>query len=249
MSGHSKWHNIKIRKSKVDAQKGKLFTKYTREIIMAAKDGGGNPDTNNSLKKAIEKAKEVNMPSDNIKRAIQRGTGELPGVSYESQNYEGYGTAGVAILVETLTDNKQRTVADIRYIFSKYGGSMGETGCVGWIFERKGQIIIEKEKITEEELLALALESGAEDVQDEGDSFSVITSPEDFENVKKVLEEKNLELASAEITRLPKNTIKVDRKHASSVLKLVESLEENDDVQNVYANFDIDEKILNEISR
>lgn len=249
MSGHSKWHNIKIRKAKVDAQKGKLFSKITREIIMAARNGGGNIETNYALKKAVEKAKEVNMPSENIKKAIMRGTGELPGVNYEYSIYEGYGPAGVAIMLETLTDNKQRTVAEIRHIFAKHGSSLGDPGCVSWIFHKKGIIIVDKETIDEDTIISLALEAGAEDVKTEENSYEITTSVQDFEKVKNFLISNNVKISSAEITMVPSTTVKVEGEAAEKVLKLMEALEEHDDVQQVYANFDIPEKIMEEITK
>jgi YebC/PmpR family DNA-binding regulatory protein len=249
VSGHSKWHNIKIRKQKVDAQKGKIFSKITREIIVAARTGGGNIETNYALRKAVEKAKEVNMPLENIKKAIMRGTGELPGVNYEHSIYEGYGPAGVAIMLETLTDNKQRTVAEIRHIFAKHGSSLGDPGCVSWIFQKKGMIIVDKKDIDEDTILSLALEAGAEDVKTEENSYEITTSVQDFEKVKNFFLSKNVKISSAEITMIPSTTVKVEGEAAAKVLKLMEALEEHEDVQQVYANFDIPEKVMEEIAK
>lgn len=242
MSGHSKWRNIKIRKQKMDKLRGSTFTRATREIITAAREGGENPDTNLRLKKAIEKAKEVNMPQDNIKRAVMRGVGKLEGVSYEEFTLEGYGPDGVAIMLEVLTDNKQRALPEVRHIFSKSGGSLGEGGCVSWMFKKNGIIVVDKNTVDEETLMDIALEAGAQDIQTEENSYEVITSPEDLERVKSYLAEKKINISSAEITFSPTTTVKLEGEKAQRILKLVEALDELDDVQNVYANFDIPEK-------
>ncbi|UCC78954.1 MAG: YebC/PmpR family DNA-binding transcriptional regulator [Candidatus Zixiibacteriota bacterium] len=248
MSGHSKWSTIKRKKGKLDAQRGKIFTKHIREITVAAREGGGDPDLNPRLRTAVAAAKAANMPSDNIKRAIQKGTGELEGVKYESTNYEGYGPGGVAILVEVLTDNKNRTIADVRHIFSKHNGSIGEVGCVGWMFNRKGYIVVDKERIGEDELIEKALEAGAEDIQTSDDVYEIYTEFAELENVRSALESAGLEMTSAESTMIPQNTIKLEGKQAEQMLKLYEGLEDLDDVAHVYANFDIDEAIMEEMT-
>lgn len=247
MAGHSKWANVKHRKARADAQKGKIFTKLAREIIVAAREGGADINTNFSLRLAVQKAKENNMPNENIQRAIQKGAGELEGESYEHANYEGYAPGGVAVYLEALTDNRNRTVAEIRHIFSKHGGNLGESGCVAWMFVRKGFILVKKEdaKLEEDDLLMLALEAGAEDVKAEEDSYTITCPPEDFEEVKGNLQEQGLVISIAEVTRLPQNTVAVDDPDmASRVIKLMESLEDLDDVQNVYANFDIPDELF-----
>jgi len=240
MSGHSKWHNIRLRKGKQDAERGKLFTRIAKEIIVAAKNGGGNPDSNLRLRMAIQTARQNSMPADNIKRAIQRGTGEIEGASYEELTYEGYGPGGVAILVECLTDNRQRTVADVRSIFSKNGGRLGESGSVGYLFTPKGLIVIEPGATTEDRLMELAIEAGAEDVQPTEDGgFEVTTAPEDLAAVRDALDQAGIAYASAELTMIPATTVALSGKEAGQVLRLVERLEDHDDVQNVHANFDI----------
>ncbi len=246
MAGHSKWAQIKHKKAVVDAKRGKVFSKISKEISVAARLGGGNPDMNPRLRLAIEKAKGVNMPSDNIKRAIQKGTGELPGVSYEESYYEGYGPGGVALLVEVLTDNKNRTVGEIRHIMTKHGGNMGESGCVAWMFDKKGYILVAKDTTDEDTLMTLALDAGAEDFKNEADeeNFEIITAPEDLNSVKDYLEEKDIPVNMAEITRIPQNYVQLDDKHAEKMLKLMDALEDHDDVQNVYANFDIPDEVM-----
>ena len=247
MSGHSKWHNIRLRKGAQDARKGKVFTKLAREIIVAAKEGGGNPDTNSRLRLAIEKAREASMPVDNIKRAIQRGTGEGDdAANYQEMVYEGYAPGGTAVMVSVLTDNKNRTVSDLRSIFSRNGGSLGETGCVGWMFDQKGRITIEKSQVEEDTLLEVALEAGAEDVRSEADSdtYEVITAPEAFGPVRAAIEEHGLKPSVAEVTMLPQTTVSLEGKEAEQVLRLMEMLDDHDDVQQVYANFDIAENEL-----
>lgn len=242
MSGHSKWHSIKHKKAAADAKRGKIFTRYIKEITIAARLGGGDPESNPRLRQAIEGAKSVNMPSDNIKKAILRGTGELDGVNYEAVTYEGYGPGGVAILVEVLTDNKNRTVAEVRHVFSKYNGNLGEKGCVGWMFSRKGLIVIPKGILEEDQLLEIALEAGAEDLKTEEDNYEIITSVEEFDKVLKAVKEKNLKIESAEITMIPSSFVKLEDKQAEQMLRLFEKIEDLDDVQNVWANFDISEE-------
>lgn len=247
MAGHSKWANVKRRKARVDAQKGKIFTKLAREIIVAAREGGDDIDTNFRLRLAVQKARENNMPNDNIQRAIQRGAGGLEGESYDRVNYEGYAAGGVAVLLEALTDNRNRTVAEIRYLFSRHGGSLGESGCVSWMFKRKGLVIIKKEglPVSEDDLMLIALEAGADDLQEEDDIYSVITPPELFEEVKERLQDQNIAVESAEITMLPQNTVEIDNpEEAKRILDLMEALEDNDDVQNVYANYEIPDALM-----
>ncbi len=246
MSGHSKWATTKHKKGAADAKRGKVFTKITKELTVAAKLGGGNPDGNPRLRTAVEKAKEANMPQDNIKRAIQKGTGELPGVSYEEITYEGYGPGGVALLIECLTDNKNRSVSEVRHALSKLNGSMGESGCVSWMFHQKGYIVVDKQNVGEDELMSLALDSGAEDVLSDPDepNYEIITAPNDFENVKKALADKGIKMEVAELTRLPQTYVKLEGKEAEQMVRLMEALEDLDDTQNVYANFDIPDEAL-----
>ncbi len=249
MSGHSKWSTIKHKKAAQDAKRGKIFTKLIREITVAARMGGGDPSSNPRLRAAIAAAKTANMPKNNIERAIKKGTGELEGVNYEEVVYEGYGPGGVAVMVEAITDNRQRTVAEVRHIFSKRGGSLGEPGSVAWMFKKKGLIVVEKDKIDEETLLELALEAGADDVKEQETEWEVITEPGSFEQVKTALEQKDVPIISAEVTMVPQNTIKVDdEQKASQLLKLMEALEDNDDIQHVYANFDIPDQILEKVA-
>jgi YebC/PmpR family DNA-binding regulatory protein len=249
MSGHSKWSTIKRRKGATDARRGKIFSKLIKEITVAARMGGGDPNANPRLRTAVAAAKTENMPKDNIERAIKKGTGAIEGVAYEEVYYEGYGPGGAAVLVESLTDNKKRTVADIRHIFSKSGGGLGEAGCVAWMFDKKGLIVFEKHTLDEETLMEALLEVGAEDMRDEESTYEVITAPEDFEAVKKALDQKNLKYFLAEITMVPKSTVKLEDKEAEQMLRLMDSLEDSDDVQKVYANFDISDKTLEEIGR
>lgn len=245
MSGHSKWHNIRLRKGAQDARKGKIFTKLAREIIVAAKEGGGNPETNSRLRLAIEKAREASMPVENIRRAIQRGTGEgEDAANYQEMVYEGYAPGGTAIMVSVLTDNKNRTVADLRSIFSRNGGSLGESGCVGWMFDQKGLISVDKSQIDEDTLLEVALEAGAEDVRTDSDTFDVITAPENFTPVREAIVGRGIQPTVAEITMLPRTTVSLAGKEAEQVLRLMDMLDDHDDVQQVYANFDIAEKDL-----
>jgi YebC/PmpR family DNA-binding regulatory protein len=244
MSGHSKWHNIRLKKGKMDAERGKTFTKLAREIIVAAKAGGGNPDANVRLRMAIQKARESSMPADNIKRAIQRGNGELEGANYDELTYEGYGPGGVAVLVEVLTDNRNRTVAEIRNQFSKNGGSLGEQGCVAWIFDPKGLISVPKDGVDEETVMMAALEAGADDVRVEDETFDVVTAPEELPAVRQAIEAAGLKYTLAEVTMLPKTTVRIEGKEAQQTLRLMDGLEDHDDVQHVYANFDIPESVL-----
>jgi YebC/PmpR family DNA-binding regulatory protein len=248
MSGHSKWAGIKHKKSKVDAQRGRLFTRLIREITVTARLGGGDPAGNPRLRDAIDKAKAGNMPQDNIIRAIKKGTGELEGVNYEDCLYEGYGPQGVAVLLEAVTDNRNRTTAEIRKIFSRFGGNLGEVGCVGWMFDKKGLIQVTAEGVDEERLLAVALEAGAEDVRTEEQTFEVVTAPKDFDGVKTALEQGSFPIEQAEVTMVPQSTVRIEGKTAEQVLRLMDELEEHDDVQHVYANFDIPEKIMAALS-
>ena len=249
MSGHSKWSTIKRKKGKADAERGRIFTRHAKEIAIAAREGGGNPEMNPRLRTAIAAAKQDNLPQDNIKRAIQKGTGELPGVTYESATYEGYGPGGSALFLEVMTDNKNRVVAEIRHLLTKYGGNLGENGCVAWMFENKGVITIDTDKVDENTLMEVALEAGAEDIRTEGDVWEVITEPSDLDNVRQALENKNIEMASAEVTMLPQNTVKLESEsEAQSMLKLMDALEDNDDIQKVYANFDIDEQLMEKVA-
>jgi YebC/PmpR family DNA-binding regulatory protein len=243
MSGHSKWATIKRAKGAKDAARGKLFGRIIKEITIAARDGGGDPDGNPRLRLAIDKAKGSNMPQDNIKRAIQRGTGELEGMSFDEITYEGYGPGGVAFIVETITDNKNRTVAEIRHMFSKNNGNLAENGAVSWKFSRKGVITIPK-KYAEDDLMMIALDAGAEDMTTEDDSFEIVCDPTGFEAVRAALESNGIEITEAEVQMVPQNTTKVEGKDAEGVLRLLEVLEEHDDVQNVYADFDIDADVM-----
>ena len=243
MSGHSRWAGIKHKKAAIDAQRGKIFTKLIREITVAVKHGGENPEANPRLRKAIEEARGYNMPADNIKRAMQRGTGELPGVTYEECIYEGYGPGGVAVMVKVLTDNKNRITSELRKIFSRNGGSLGEAGCVNWMFSPKGLVSISKKRIGEEDLMTLALEAGAEDIQiDDENFYQIITSPADLERVKKSIEKIGIE--KSEITMVPQTYIKLNGEMAEQMLRLMNELDDNEDVQQVYANFDIPDEVL-----
>jgi YebC/PmpR family DNA-binding regulatory protein len=242
MSGHSKWHSIKHKKAAVDAKRGKLFTKIIRELSIAARTGGGEPEMNPRLRKAITDAKAVNMPADNIKRAIMKGTGQLEGASIEEVNYEGYGPGGVAIYVEALSDNKNRTVSEVRHIFTKNGGRIGESGCVAWMFKRRGYIIVEQANASEEKLLDIALSNGAEDLREDGSNFEILTAPENFEAVVEALKKNNIEMASAEIGYIPQTYVKLEGKQAQQQLRLMEELEDHEDIQHVWANFDVDEE-------
>ena len=247
MSGHSKWSSIKHKKAATDAKRGKIFTKLIKEITVAARMGGGDIDANPRLRAAVLAAKSENMPKDNIERAIKKGTGELEGVSYEESIYEGYGPGGTAILLDVLTDNKNRTVAEIRHILSKNNGNLGEAGCVAWIFDKKGLITVKAENISEDDLMELALEAGADDMRLEDDIYEIVTQPVAYEEVKKALAEQQIETESTELTMIPKNTVKVSEKEAEQLLKLMDLLEDHDDVNNVYSNFDIEPDILEKI--
>jgi YebC/PmpR family DNA-binding regulatory protein len=244
MSGHSKWSSIKHKKGAADAKRGRIFTKLIKEITVAARMGGGDADGNPRLRSAVLAAKAENMPKDNIERAIKKGTGELEGVSYDEIMYEGYGPGGVAMLVECLTDNKNRTVAEVKYIFDRHGGSLGSPGCVAWIFENKGIITFDGSGITEEKLMESALEAGAEDVSESDGEFEVITSPTDFETVKKAFDDKKMAYKQAELTKIPKNTVKLEGKKAEQMLNIMEAFEDSDDVNHVYANFDIPDEVM-----
>lgn len=248
MSGHSKWASIKHKKAATDAKRGKVFTQYIKEITIAAKAGGGDPESNPRLRHAIDGAKSVNMPNDNIKKAIERGTGELDGVNYEEITYEGYGPGGVAIIVECMTDNKNRTVAEVRYTFGKYNGNLGESGCVGWMFSKKGIIIVGKDKTAEDDLMEIVLENGAEDMKEEDDGYVVFTTVEDFHKVAEAIKNGNIEADSAELSMIPSTYIKLEGKKAAQMLKLIDKLEDLDDIQNVWANFDIDPELIEEYS-
>ncbi|MBP1721634.1 MAG: hypothetical protein H6Q45_246 [Deltaproteobacteria bacterium] len=248
MSGHSKWSSIKHKKGAADAKRGKIFTKLIREIMVAAKEGGGDPVGNARLRNAILAAKAENMPKDNITRAIKKGTGELEGANYEETLCEGYGPSGVAILVDILTDNKNRTMAEVRHAFTRCNGNIGSTGCVAWMFDKKGLFSFEKGKVDEEKLMEVALDAGAQDINDEESTIEVLTDPKDFEKVKEALDKHELTYAFAKITMIPQNTVKLNEKEAEQNLKLVETLEDLDDVQNVHANFDIPDEILEKIS-
>jgi YebC/PmpR family DNA-binding regulatory protein len=242
MSGHSKWHTIKHKKGALDAKRGKIFTKLIKEVTVAARTGGtGDVDANARLRKAVTDAKAQNMPNDTIDRAIKRGTGELEGVNYDEITYEGYGIGGVAVLIETMTDNRNRTVAELRHLFSKNGGNLGEAGSVAWMFDRKGQIIVSKDAKGEDELLEIALEAGADDMEGSDDVFEIYTSQESFDGVHESLKKAGIEPLSAEISMIPQNYIKLEGDEAKKMLKLYDALDDNDDVQNVFANFDIDE--------
>jgi len=249
MSGHSKWHSIRHKKGATDAKRGKIFSRLNKELMVAARMGGGDPSANPRLRQAIASAKAENMPKDNIERAIQKGTGELEGVSYEETVYEGYAPGGVAILVEVMTDNKNRAAADVRYIFSKGGGSLGEAGCVAWMFDKKGLIVFDQDQVDEDEVLEVALEAGADDVVTTEDQYEVHTELAAFESVKQAFDGRELLYTMAEITMMPQNTVKVDDEaQAAQVLKLMDAIEDADDVQKVYANFDIPDEILQRIT-
>lgn len=247
MSGHSKWANIKHRKGRQDAQRAKIFTKLGKEIIVAAKKGGGDPDINPGLKVVIQKARAANMPMDNITRVIQKATGELAGVTYEEMTYEGYGPGGAAVILDILTDNRNRTAGDIRHLFSKFGGNLGESGCVSWMFEKKGFISVDKENLDKDydEIMMIALDAGAEDMLEEDETFDITCAWDDFGAVESAIRETGLNPSAAEITMIPQNTVSLEGNDAIKMLKLMDVLEEHDDVQNVYSNFDIDDEILN----
>jgi len=242
MSGHSKWASIKHKKAATDSKRGKVFTKIIRELSVAARAGGGDPDSNARLRKAIADSKAVNMPADNIKRAILKGTGQLEGASFEEITYEGYGAGGVAIFLEVLTDNKNRTVSELRHIFTKSGGRMGESGCVSWMFKRKGYIVIDRSKAAEDNLLDIALSSGAEDLEEDGSNWEIFTPPDSYEAVVESIKKNNIEIDTSSLSYIPQNYVKLEGKPAQQLLRLMEELEDHDDVQHVWANFDISEE-------
>ena len=244
MSGHSKWHTIKHKKGAADAKRGRVFTRIIKELTVAARAGGGDPDTNPRLRTIVAEAKQVNMPAENIKRAIRRGTGEEPGVQYEEITYEGYGPGGVALIIEAMTDNKNRTVGEIRHMLTKYGGDLGQSNSVAWMFEKKGYIVIEKAKASEDTLLNAALDAGADDLRDDGDSWEVVSAPDAFPAVKEAVEKLGIETVSAQVAMLPKNYVSLEGKAAQSMLKLLDLIEDHDDVQHVWSNMDVDEKEL-----
>jgi YebC/PmpR family DNA-binding regulatory protein len=248
MSGHSKWATIKHKKGALDAKRGKIFTRLIKEITIAAKNGGGDPDANPRLRTAIAAAKAENMPADNIKRAVQRGTGELPGATYEEFTLEGYGPGGVALLLDINTDNRNRTVSEIRHVFGKNGGNMAEAGAVAWMFHKKGDIVVPKSAAKEDDLMGIVLEAGAEDLRDDGENWEVLTDTSAFEPVVEALKNAGIQPVSSEIAMIPQNYIKLEGQHATQMVRLVEALEEHDDVQNVHANFDIDQKLLEEVA-
>jgi len=248
MSGHSKWHNIKIRKQAQDKQKSKIFGKLSREIITAAREGGGDPDSNARLRSALEKTRQTGMPQDNIKRAIQRGTGEIEGVTFEPAVYEGYGAGGVAILVELLTDNRNRVVGELRRVFSRNGGNLAESNAVAWLFERKGVVLVPVDTASEDAVMETALEAGAEDMQTDETSYEIRTEPAGLEAVKKALAAANIGYDSAEVTMLPQTRVTLGEKEAQQVLRLMDALEDLDDVQQVYANFDIPDQIMEAVA-
>ena len=248
MSGHSKWASIKHKKGKADAARGQVFTKLIKEITVAARMGGGDPDSNARLRSAVATAKAQNMPGDNITRAIKKGTGELEGIHYEEFSYEGYGPGGVAVMVDVLTDNKNRTTADVRRIFTRNAGNLGEGGCVSWMFDKKGLIIFDKSKATEDQLMEIALDAGAEDVSDAENVWEVIATAADFEKVKKAFDDRKMVYESAQLSMIPQTMVKLEGKDAEHMLKLMEQLEESDDVQHVYANFDISLKEMEKLS-
>jgi YebC/PmpR family DNA-binding regulatory protein len=241
MAGHSKWKNIQHRKGKQDALRGKLFTKISREIYVAVRNGGSNPETNFRLKSALEKARQANMPADNIQRVIDKASGNVEGVTYEEIVYEGYGPHGVAFMLDIMTDNRNRTAGEIRHIFSKRGGSLGETGCVSWMFQKKGILVIQDSSLTEEDMMLEALEAGAEDVESDNGYHVITTSPDDFQTVKETLEQKGFRFEEAEVRLVPQNVVKLQGEEAEAVWNLINALEEHDDVQNVYTNAEFDE--------
>src|ERR1700751_2597593 len=247
MSGHSKWATIKHKKGELDAKRGKIFTRLIKEITIAAKNGGGDPDSNPRLRGAIVAAKAENMPADNIKRAIQRGTGELPGATYEEFSLEGYGPGGVALLIEINTDNRNRTVSEIRHVFQKNAGNMAEAGAVSWMFHKKGDIVIAKSAAKEDDLMAIVLDAGAEDLRDDGENWEVVTDPSAYEAVLEAVKKTGLNPASSSVAMIPQNYIKLEGQQATQMIRLIEALEEHDDVQNVHSNLDVDQKLLEEV--
>ncbi|RLA85937.1 MAG: YebC/PmpR family DNA-binding transcriptional regulator [Deltaproteobacteria bacterium] len=249
MAGHSKWAQIKRKKAAQDARRGKIFTKLIREIMVAARMGGGNPENNPRLRAAIAAAKAENMPKENIERAIKRGTGELEGARFEEVVYEGYGPGGVAVLIEAVTDNRNRTTAEIRHIFTRVGGNLGTSGCVSWLFHKKGLITVNKGDVSEERLMEVVMDAGAEDIKEGEREYEILTDPSDFEGVVKALKEAGISYQSAEITMYPETTVKLEGKEAEQMLRLMEMLEDHDDVQKVYANFDISETTMEQIAQ
>ena len=248
MSGHSKWASIKHKKAQTDARRGRLFSQLIKEITVAARTGGGDVDSNARLRTAVTAAKAASMPADNIKRAIQRGTGEIPGVMVEEVTFEGYGPGGVAVLVEVTTDNRNRTVSEIRHVFSKQGGNLGEAGSVAWMFKKRGYIVVPKEKASEDQLLSIVLDAGAEDLRDDGSQWEVLTAAETFEAVVNALKASQVETTLAEISMIPQNYVKLEGKNAQQLMRLLEALEDHDDVQHVYSNFDVEERELQAVS-
>jgi YebC/PmpR family DNA-binding regulatory protein len=248
MSGHSKWATIKHKKGALDAKRGKIFTRLIKEIGIAAKNGGGDPDTNPRLRTAILAAKAENMPADNIKRAIQRGTGELPGAVYEEFSLEGYGPGGVAVLLDINTDNRNRTVSEIRHAFQKNGGNMAEAGAVSWMFHKKGDIVVPKSVAKEDDLMTIVLDAGADDLKDDGETWEILSDPSAYEAVLEAVKKAGIEPASASVTMIPQNYIKLEGQAANTMIRLIEAFEEHDDVQNVHSNFDIDQKLLEEVA-
>jgi YebC/PmpR family DNA-binding regulatory protein len=248
MSGHSKWATIKHKKGALDAKRGKIFTRLIKEITMAAKSGGGDPDSNPRLRTAIAAAKAENMPADNIKRATQRGTGELPGATYEEITFEGYGPGGVALLVDVTTDNRNRTVSEIRHVFTKGGGNLGEAGSVAWMFHKKGTIVVPKAAAKEDDLMNIVLENGGEDLNDDGDNWEILTPPNTYEPVLEAIKKGNIEVVHSALGMVPQNYIKLEGPAASQMIRLLEAIEDQDDVQNVYSNFDVDQKQLEEVA-
>jgi YebC/PmpR family DNA-binding regulatory protein len=249
MSGHSKWHSIRHKKARVDAARGKVFTKLIKELTVSARIGGGDADMNPRLRTAIAAAKAANMPAKNIENAIMKGTGELPGVVYEEVSYEGYGPGGVALYITALTDNKNRTVAEVRHLLGKYGGNLGESGCVAWIFDKKGVIRVDKKNYDEEELFMIAIDTGAEDLQtDDEEHYEIYTEYEQLDSVRDNLEKQQVVISSAERTMIPQNTVQLTGKHAEHMIKLMEMLDDHDDVQNIYANFDIEDAVIRQLA-
>jgi YebC/PmpR family DNA-binding regulatory protein len=246
MSGHSKWATIKHKKAATDAKRGKIFTRLIKEIAVAARNGGGDIDSNPRLRSAVLTAKAENMPADNIKRAIQRGTGELPGVMYEEFTLEGYGPGGAAVLMDITTDNRNRTVSEIRHLMSKNHGNMGEAGCVAWMFKKRGAIAVAKSAMAEDELMDTVLEAGADDMRDDGSSWEILTAPEAFDTVLAAVKAKNIEPENAEIAMIPQNTVRLEGKEAEQMVKLLEAIDESEDVTHVYSNFDMDEALINQ---
>jgi YebC/PmpR family DNA-binding regulatory protein len=242
MSGHSKWHTIKHKKGAADAKRGKIFTRIIKELTVAARSGGGDPDTNPRLRTIIAEAKSVNMPAENIKRAVRRGTGEEPGMSYEEVMYEGYGPGGAAVMIDALTDNRNRTVGELRHLLSKHGGNLGETNSVAWMFEKRGYIVVGKAKGNEEQLMTVVIDAGADDMRDDGDSWEILTAPDVYARVLESVKTLGIEPDAAELSMLPQNYVKLEGKVAQQMVRLMEALDEHDDVRHVWSNFDIEEK-------